>query len=282
MITQAQEMPRVRFTWNIHYACNFRCPYCFFDGKWAEYGRRNIYQSSGEWMRDWNKILQVHGRCYILITGGEPFMYPDFIELMRQLSRIHYPLNISTNASGDLESFVKVIDPQRVSLSVSLQPHFTKLDAFLEKIALLRAHQFYGCVNFVAYPPFLKNISFYQDKFKEKGEELKIIPFWGKYQNQEYPFSYTQEEKKMVGITDAWFSKVRKKNSRCPAGYNSALIFPDAKVARCGQIGERMVIGNFLDPSFRLLEKPLPCDAEYCPCDENELFGEGPERGEDA
>jgi len=36
-----------------------------------------------------------------------------------------------------------------------------------------------------------------------------------------------------------------------------------------------MLIGNFFDLEFKLLDKPLPCDAEACPCDENEVWPEG-------
>jgi MoaA/NifB/PqqE/SkfB family radical SAM enzyme len=263
-----------RFTWNIHYACNYRCPYCFFEGKWAEYKKRNAYLTVDEWMKYWNKIYDDYGRCYILITGGEPFIYPNFIDLIEKLSAIHYPINISTNASGDLESFVEKIDPQRVSLSVSFQPHFDNLKSFLEKVKFLKKYCFDGCINFVAYPLFLKDVKYYIKEFDAVGEELKVIPFWGKYQDKEYPFAYTQAEKENVGIDDSWFNKIRKKGSICHAGYNSALIFPDGKVARCGQIGERMLIGNFFDPQFKLLGEVLPCDAEFCPCDENKLFGD--------
>lgn len=263
-----------RFTWNIHYACNYRCPYCFFEGKWVEYKRRNIHLSVDEWIKYWQRVYENYGRCFMLITGGEPFMYPGFIDLMHKLSGLHYPVNISTNASGDLGLFVSEIDPSRVSLSVSFQPYFEKLETFIEKAKFLKLHGFDGCVNFVAYPPFLKEIDRYVNEFNSAGLTLKIIPFWGKYGNNEYPFAYTAAEKELVGINDSWFTKVRKKDSLCPAGYNSALIFPDGKVARCGQIGEKSLIGNFFDCQFRLLEKESPCEAEYCPCDENKLFGE--------
>jgi len=263
-----------RFTWNIHYACNYRCPYCFFEGRWAEYEKRNIYLSVKEWMGYWKNVYDKYGRCYMLITGGEPFIYPNFIDLIAELSKLHYPINISTNASGDLKSFVEKIDLERVSLSVSFQPYFEKLVPFLEKVKFLKKYRFSGCINFVAYPPFLKEISFYEDKFNAIGEKLKIIPFWGRYEDKDYPFAYSPDEKKLVGIDDSWFKKVRKKGSLCPAGYQSALIFPEGKVARCGQIGERMLIGSFTDMAFKLLDEQLPCDAEFCPCDENKLFGE--------
>lgn len=263
-----------RFTWNIHYSCNYRCPYCFFAGKWQAYKLRNVYFSVDELMRYWKRIYELYGRCYMLITGGEPFTYPDFIDLIGQLSEIHYPINISTNASGDLASFVSRINPERVSLSVSLQPYFENIEGFLTKVKFLRGHGFSGCINFVAYPPFIKDIECYRNRFKSTGDELKVIPFWGNYTGRDYPFSYSDEERKIIGIDDSWFKNVRKKDSLCHAGYNSALIFPDGKVARCGQIGEKMVIGDFFSSDFRLLTEPHLCEAEFCPCEENKLFGD--------
>ncbi len=263
-----------RFTWNIHYDCNYRCPYCFFEGKWEDYRTKNVYIKVEEWFEYWRRIYKNYGCCFILITGGEPFIYPNFIELIEELSHIHYPINISTNASGDLDSFVRRIDSDRVSLSVSFQPGFEKIDSFLEKVKFLRTYNFNGCINFVAYPPFIKDISFYKEKFNSIGQELKVIPFWGKYEEKEYPLAYTEEEKELIGINGEWFNRVRKKGSICPAGYNSALVFPDGKVARCGQIGERRLIGSLFDNNFKLLHEKLPCDAEFCPCDEDRLFGE--------
>jgi len=266
--------PETRFTWNIHYSCNYRCPYCFFEGKWLEYQKRNIYLSPDEWMNYWNRIYDRYGRSYILITGGEPFIYPDFIKLIEKLSSVHYPINISTNTSGDLDTFAEKIDPSRVSVSASLQLNFENMDSFLKKVKFLKERKFLGCINFVAYPPLMNRLDSIIEQFGSIGEKPKIIPFWGKYQDKEYPFAYSKKEKEFLGVDESWMSKVRKKDYNCPAGYNSALIFPDGKVARCGQVGEKMLLGNFLDQGFKLLDSPLTCDAEYCPCDENELFGE--------
>ena len=262
----------IRFTWNMLYDCNYRCSYCFFEGKWDEYKKRNIYLSANQWMEHWNRIYRKYGTCYILITGGEPTIYPNFIELISKLSQIHYPINISSNASGDLGSFVEKIDPKKVSLSISFQPEFARLDEFLEKLIFLRRHKFDGCINLVAYPPFLNNLEEYRKRFSSQNEQLKVIPFWGSFKGKNYPYDYTQDEKLTIGIDENWFKKVRKKGGLCQAGHRTALIFPDGKVARCGQIGERFIIGNFLDPDFKLLDMPLPCDSESCPCDEDKLW----------
>jgi len=262
----------VRFTWNIHYKCNFRCSYCFFEGKWQEYEKRNIYLSVDEWMRYWERMHKLYGPPVIIITGGEPFLYPNFIELIKRLSGISRHINISTNASRDLDIFIKNISPENVSLSLSFQPEFEHIDSFLDKLSFVRNSGFDGCVNFVAYPPYIKDIPAYIEKFNSLGHQLKIIPFWGTYENREYPHSYTEEEKRRLNIDEQWYKNVRKKGTLCWAGKRTVLIFPDGKVARCGQIGERMLIGNFFDEDFKLYDRPLPCDAEYCPCDEGKVL----------
>lgn len=266
--------PKIRFTWNISYECNYRCSYCFFEGKWNDYKKRNTYLSPDEWMKYWNRVFDEYGPPYIVITGGEPFLYPNFIELIKRLSTIAYHINISSNSSGDLDRFVKEIDPQKVSLSLSFQPEFEKLDNFLNKLSLIRKHNFNGCINFVAYPPFLEKISHLKERFSSIGESLKIIPFFGTYKANKYPDSYSDEEKKLVGIDENWYKKVRKGGSLCEAGQKTALIFPDGKVSRCGQIGEDLILGNFFDVNFKLLSDSLPCEAEYCPCDEGKIPSE--------
>ena len=110
---------QVNFEWNIIYACNFRCPHCIFDGKWEEYSPRTIYKNVKEWMRLWNTIFDKYGRSSILITGGEPFIYPDFSLLIEELARVHYPINISTNGSGDVRKFIRnESSTERVSFEI--------------------------------------------------------------------------------------------------------------------------------------------------------------------
>jgi MoaA/NifB/PqqE/SkfB family radical SAM enzyme len=266
------ETPKVRFTWNMLYDCNYRCSYCFFEGKWEEYRKRTVYFSPEKWEGYWRRVSDKYGPPYLIITGGEPFIYPNFIEIIRRLSQICYHINISSNSSGDLKGFVETIDPQKVSLSLSYQPQFDKLEEFLERLLFIRKHGFNGCINFVAYPPFLKDIGHYKDKFSSVNEVLKVIPFFGEYQGSIYPDGYTQAEQRLIGINDGWFKKVRRKSSICTAGQKTALVFPDGKVARCGQIGEDNTLGNFFDQNFKLLEDSLPCQAEFCPCDEGAVI----------
>ena len=261
--------PKVRFTWNISYDCNYRCSYCFFNGSWEKYKSRTVYLSVDEWMKYWEAIHQKHGSIFLIITGGEPFIYPNFIELIERLSNLDFQINISTNSSGDLKTFVRKINPDKVSLSLSFQREFDTLENFIKNVKLIRKHKFDGCLNLVAYPPYLKELENDKRKLiKETQEEFKVIAFFGNYNGVAYPDGYTQEEREMIGLTDSWFSRINRKWKLCNAGHTSALLFPDGKVARCGQIGERSLIGNFFDSNFKLYEKPMLCDVDYCPCAE--------------
>lgn len=266
----------VEFEWNIIYSCNYRCSYCFFNGKWEEYGKRNRILSVSEWLKCWQRIYDNYNRCAILVTGGEPFIYPDFHELIKELAKIHYPINISTNSSGNIESFAGVLkeidvisnkDNKRVSVTLSFHPEYDSLDKVLQKNAILKS---YGLdaefINLVAYPPFLENIDILVKKALTAGDKLKVIPFIGCYEGRQYPDSYDAGEKQVLGIDEKWMENTSKKGKICYAGKKSALIFPDGKVVRCGQIGERFIIGNIFSEDFSLLDKPLGCDVGSCPC----------------
>ena len=144
----------VNFEWNIIYDCNYRCPHCIFDGKWEEYRKRTIFLTPDEWMVHWQRIHSLYGRVSLLITGGEPFLYPRFIELIEKLSNIHYPINISSNSSGNLEEFAARIDPNKVSVTFSFQPMSNKLEEVIGRQKFLASRGFsVSTINLCVYPP---------------------------------------------------------------------------------------------------------------------------------
>ncbi|MFC2061736.1 radical SAM protein [Elusimicrobiota bacterium] len=258
---------RLRFEWNIIYSCNFRCPYCFFEGKWENYGKRNVILPPDKWHDLWKEIYEKYDRCAIIVTGGEPFVYPDFIKIIRHVSEFHYPINISTNASMDLNTVVGEIDPKRISLSLSFHPEYNSLQEIIDKSKYLVQNGFRReSINMVAYPPYLSNLNEYVEQTINNNESLKVIPFIGKYNGKEYPGAYTEVEKELLGMNEKWEKNVKREGTLCAAGMKSVLIYPDGQVARCGQIGERVPLGNFIKREFKLLEGPLPCDVELCPC----------------
>lgn len=266
--------PKVRVTWNIHWSCNFRCTYCFFDGHWTEYGKRNAYLTPDQWMTHWDRFHERYGRSYVTINGGEPFAYPRFIDLLARLTEKHWPVNVTTNGSLKLDEFLARVDHDKVSVSLSFHPQYNTLDESLALLKKLRdGGAQVGCFNFVAWPPFLKDLPGYLATCERAGESLKVIPFVGEWMGKRYPEAYGEEERALLGLSrpDAdmdWIQSKRHKGMLCRAGHKSMLLLPDGQVTRCGQIGDPGIFGSFLDPAFKMLPEPTACDVEFCPCDE--------------
>lgn len=267
----------IRFIWTVHFKCNYRCPYCNFNGKWAELSKQNVYFPKEQWYGAWDRIYQKYGSVEILFSGGEPCIYPSFIKLARKLSKKHY-LGLTTNLSIDFSKFADIIDPQRLKFGIgaSFHPPYADFDQFVNKVLMLKEKNFRVWVNYVAYPLQLEQMEYFKNKFSEYGLHFVVQPYRGMYQGCQYPHSYTEEQrefiKKIAGnaenvVKDMEYQLEEKKTKGklCRAGQVLAHIEPGGKVKRCGQTEQ--YIGNIFDKNFKLLDRPLPCPVEHCPCD---------------
>jgi len=263
----------IYFTWDIHYKCNFRCPYCWFYKGWAEAARRNIYLSPEKWVVHWERIYRKYGCVHIEITGGEPFIYPNFIELVKFLSTIH-TVKVTTNVSGDVESFAREINPDRVNLDFNFHPLFIDLDTFIKKVLILKRAGFKGGICYLAYPPQMRQIDSVRRRIEEAGINFALAAFWGEYAGKQYPESYTEEEREFMqpflGDNNRITYHLNSESPRgklCNSGYKYAGVHANGDVVRCGPLADK-VIGNIMDEDFRLLDKPFPCEADACPTNE--------------
>lgn len=266
---------RISFSWNIHFKCNYRCPYCWFDGKWQELAKLNRYPSIKELIRPWESIYKRYGSVQINILGGEPFLYPNLVDLIKELSNLH-TIGITTNLSANIETFIKEIDSSNAGLLPTFHPLFAKFDDFIKKILLLRENNFANKkVAYLAYPPQLKQTDYYRKRFENEGFSLEVMTFWGEYNGISYPAGYTEEEREMIqpylaewaGEKFQLTPKKMEKGKLCRAGQRYAVIDPSGNVARCGSSSSKF-IGNLFDENFKLLDQPFPCSSDYCPCNE--------------
>lgn len=265
---------KISFTWNIHFKCNYRCPYCWFDGKWQELAKLNRYLPVKELIRPWENIYKRYGSVQINIVGGEPFLYPNFVDLIKELSNLH-TIGITTNLSINIETFIKQVSPSNVGLLPTFHPLFAKFDDFIKKVLLLQENKFTNKVAYLAYPPQIKQIDYYRKGFENEGFTMEVMTFWGEYNGVSYPAGYTEEEREMIkpclgersGEKFQLTPKKMEKGKLCHAGHRYAVINADGEVARCGGFSSEL-IGNFFDENFKLLDQPLSCNSEYCPCNE--------------
>ena len=272
---------KVFFTWDINRECNYRCSYC----KQAETGD-SVYPHLGtvRLVEIWDDIFERYGSCHIHISGGEPFIYPNFMELIEQLVEIH-TLEFSTNLSWDIEPFFKNLSPERVQIGVSYHPQFADFEIFFNKTKLFKKFGFNVWVNYVAYPPHLEMLPRYKERIEAEGMKFSILPFNGEFDGRRYPENYTQEERKRLNIfigsdevnekmldwrTDR--NKSEAKGKLCRMGQMYARIYPDGETkACCAQ--DAINLGNFYRGTFKLLDEASVCESDDCPCWKSMLVG---------
>ncbi|MFH1202404.1 MAG: radical SAM protein [Candidatus Omnitrophota bacterium] len=268
---------RVFFNWEITYKCNYSCSYCSLGG---DSGTKEplvtIYPGVDRWIEAWFSIYERYGSSEIHFAGGEPFVYPEFMDLIERLSEIH-TMEFSTNLFWDPDDFIKRINPGRARVGVSFHPEFTGFDEFFSKALRLKKAGFEVWANYVAYPPSMEGMDRYKHEFEASGILMSILPFRGKHDGKAYPESYTQEERdylRRLG-TSSWtektldfaFDKEKKnnKNRLCRMGQMYAKIHPNGEAYNCC-VKNALKLGNIIDCSFSLLENPFLCEEAECFC----------------
>lgn len=264
---------RVFFSWDLHYVCNYRCPYCWFDGKWTELAKQNRIFSTGQLIKHWENVYDRYGLVHIEIIGGEPFLYPDFKKLIKQISKMH-SIGITTNLSCDIEDFLNEVDSSSVKIKPTFHPLFAKFDDFIKKMLLVNEKQNHNSVFYLAYPPQVSLINNYKQRFAEFGITLEVMSYWGEYRGVKYPQGYTQQERGIINSCmgrregEKFQLEPRKvRGSLCKAGHISAVIKADGEVCRCGGTNSK-AIGSIFSDDFKLLDEAIPCESESCPCNE--------------
>lgn len=89
--------------------CNFDCLYC------RQHTQDRLKAHPFEIERFMQRLEQSERTFLVTISGGEPFMIPNFIEFAEELTKTHY-LRLDTNLSltEKCRQFAQTIDPERV------------------------------------------------------------------------------------------------------------------------------------------------------------------------
>ena len=127
--------------------CNFNCPMCYVKSL-----GKNHDLSTDYWKTVFNEAVN-EGLLYALLTGGEPFLRPDFTELYNYLYDLGVKITVFSNGSLLNEAIVMAFvkrPPEMVGLTlygydqVSYQlmtGHALGFEQFDQAIDLLKKHQ---------------------------------------------------------------------------------------------------------------------------------------------
>lgn len=108
-------------TFEVSPRCNFHCPMCYVhlsNEEIAATGRKLL--TTEQWL-SLAREARDEGLLYLLLTGGEPFLRPDFRELYQELAGMGLMLSINTNGSLIDEETVRWLSanpPTRVNITL--------------------------------------------------------------------------------------------------------------------------------------------------------------------
>jgi MoaA/NifB/PqqE/SkfB family radical SAM enzyme len=276
--------------WQLLNTCNYRCGYCFLAPKLL--GEKLVEYAEPQ---AWATAFTATGLTWLLhLTGGEPSIYPKFVDLCEILTARHY-LSLNSNLTSPAwADFAKRIDPRRVSF-INAGLHYDErrtrqgFTAFSNHLAALIKAEFAVFVSIVATPEVLAA----GDLTVAQLDGLGIVPLpkllQGSYQGRIYPAAYTVRERAAFA---AMADKARAANKlrmrqwlenpsidlrdddmmlhrvesftgqSCAAGQKFISVKENGDAFRCSTI---QPLGNILAGSLVLKTGPARCDTSYCP-----------------
>lgn len=108
-------------TFELTPVCNFSCKMCYIRKTQEEMKQSTQKMLTCEQWIEIAKEMKEQGMLYLLLTGGEPLLYPEFWELYEELSKMGFMISINTNGSLITEDVIRRLQkacPTRVNLTV--------------------------------------------------------------------------------------------------------------------------------------------------------------------
>lgn len=100
--------------------CNMNCDMCYVRLGREEMEAKGRLRTADEWL-EIGRQMKDSGVLFLLLTGGEPFLYPDFRRLYLELRKMGMIITINTNGTlidEDLAEFFGKYKPRRVNITL--------------------------------------------------------------------------------------------------------------------------------------------------------------------
>ena len=100
--------------------CNMNCDMCYVRLDKEEMNQKGRLRSAKEWIDLADKMKDA-GTLFVLLTGGEPLVYPDFKEVYIALKKMGMILTINTNGTmidEEWADFFGKYPPRRINITL--------------------------------------------------------------------------------------------------------------------------------------------------------------------
>ena len=281
--------------WGLTLNCTLDCLYCINKNEASRHINSFDTTSLGKWLhnRKWhrkskqyipfiqNTEIDIPKVLYVLnnlgktlrvrLTGGEPFLFNNFVRLCKEITQKHY-IDIESNLTvkQNAQIFCDTIDPKRVN-DIRAAFHIIELekkkliDQYIENFLYFKEKKFHITALTIAFPPIIKKIFQYKKILKTYNIDLISQPFIGYYNGKKYPLSYKHQDLNQLELDSNNFSFIRKtKGQPCPVGVNFFVIYPSGDIHPCYQIYKKL---GHINEGFKVSDKLTICPFEYCSCD---------------
>ena len=107
-------------TFELSPACNMRCEMCYARMDTAQIRAQGGLMTGERWMAIAEELREA-GCIFLLLTGGEPLLYPDFMEVYTGLQEMGFILTVNTNGTLMDETWVDffaVHPPRRINITL--------------------------------------------------------------------------------------------------------------------------------------------------------------------
>ena len=121
MLSRAAEMQRpVSGSLELLPLCNMNCDMCYIRMDKAEVDQKGGLVPAETWIQMGREMART-GVLFLLLTGGEPLLFPDFRKLYMELKRIGMILTVNTNGSlidEEWADFFSEHKPRRINITL--------------------------------------------------------------------------------------------------------------------------------------------------------------------
>lgn len=100
--------------------CNMDCKMCYVKLTKEQVEKIGKHRTTQEWV-DLAQEAKEKGMLYLLLTGGEPFLYKDFKELYIKLYKMGFVISINSNGTlidEEIIEWLKDYPPQRINITL--------------------------------------------------------------------------------------------------------------------------------------------------------------------
>lgn len=255
-------------SWNMNTSCNYRCSYC----------TQRFLDDRGRWARDLPRFLDAFGALpgawEIKLSGGEPFVHPEFVAAVRGLRERGLDISVVTNFSASearLADFLAAAGERLRVLSCSLHLEYAEPDEFLARCVYVRARLPAGaslCVTCVATRANLPRLAELQARFDTAGVTFKVQPEKQGREVVDYAPHEVQQLVRLGGHNRTGQVAPDFGGQPCWAGARYFIVDDRGEAYRCYPARRYRVerLGNLLDGSFALRAAATPCLYRYCNC----------------